>query len=173
LQHMQSDAQLQMKQAVLLEQLQHFGDQRPLDVLPPLTGPTLGYRHKARLGVKHVVKKGRVLVGFREKRSPFVADIEHCPVLMPALGDLLPKLRELVTTLSVKERLPQVEVAAGDACVALVFRHLDPLTDDDLMQLRDFCQQHCCQTDNMQVYLQPKGEDSVHKLWPEQPFGRV
>lgn len=96
LQHMQAEAQLQHKQSVLLEQFTHLGNVQPESVLPPLNGPDFGYRHKARLAVKHVIKKEKVLVGFREKRSPYVADIDHCQVLHPAIGKKFSALQQLI-----------------------------------------------------------------------------
>lgn len=159
LQHMSHDAQLQHKQDVLIEQLQHIGNVQPESILPPLTGPEWGYRHKARLGVKHVPKKGKVLVGFREKRSAFIADLNQCEVLNEKVGYKLQALQDMIERLSVKDKLPQIEVAIGDDNVALVFRHLEALTEDDETVLIDFSKEH-----NMQVYLQSGGPDTVIPL---------
>lgn len=164
LQHMSSDDQVAHKQAVLLELLTHSGDISPDEVLPPLRSPETGYRRKARLGVKFVPKKGGVLVGFREKASPYLADIQHCEVLDPRIGHRLTDLRELVGQLSVKDRLPQIEVAISDESIALVFRHLDPLTEDDHQVLIRFGEKN-----DIVIYLQPKGPDTVHQISPEQP----
>ncbi len=159
LQHMQPQAQLQHKQAVLMEQFNHLGKVEPETVLPPLVGSVFGYRHKARLAVKHVIKKEKVLVGFREKRSPFVADIDECKVLHPTIGTKLLELQQLIENLSIYNQIPQIEVAVSDNGTALVFRHLKPLTDSDLKQLTEFEQKH-----NFRIYLQPEGYDSVHRL---------
>lgn len=161
LQHMASEAQILFKQQVLLEQLAHFGGLQPDTVLPPLTGPTLGYRHKARLGVKHVIKKGTTLIGFREKRSAFLADIERCPVLVPEVGERLLTMRELFDALDGRQRLPQVEIAQGDDITAWVVRHMDPLSESDLHALSQYAQ-----ANGVHLYLQPAGPDSVHRVWP-------
>jgi len=159
LQHMNADAQLEHKQSVLLEQFTHLGNVNPKEVLPPLKGPLFGYRHKARLGVKYVIKKERVLVGFREKRSPFIADIKHCEVLHPDIGHKISDLQALIETISIKDKIPQIEVAVSDNGIALVMRHLAEFTEDDLSNLKIFEEQH-----NFKFYLQPGGYDSVHRL---------
>ena len=140
LQHLGSDAQLALKQRMLAEQLQHFGGLVPARWLPPLRGPVTGYRSKARLGVKYVEAREQVLVGFREKRNHFIAALDQCAVLVPPLGEALADLAALIGSLAAKRRIPQIEVAAGDDEVALVFRHLDPLSDADQQALLAFCQ---------------------------------
>lgn len=163
LQHMDTQAQIEFKQSVLAEQLEKFAGLVPEKWLPPLQGPTLGYRTKARLGVRYVKPKDTALVGFREKRSNFLADMRQCEVLVPQVGHQLTALRELINGLEGRERIPQIEVAADDTTVALIFRHMDPLSPQDFAALVAFCQArdwHC--------YLQPKGEDTVHKVWPEE-----
>ena len=162
LQHLSSENQISHKQSVLLEQFEHIGEVKPEEVLPPLASPAWGYRRKARLGVKHVPKKGGVLVGFREKASPYIADLKKCEILHPSVGHRLLQLRELIGQLSVKERLPQIEVAIGDQQKGLIFRHLDPLTEGDLDQLKAFGSEH-----EFVIYLQPKGPDTVHQIYPE------
>ena len=162
LQHMSPDAQIQMKQGVLLEQLQHFGALQPEEVLPPLTGPIYGYRRKARLGVKFVIKKESVLVGFREKRNSFLAEIEQCHVLAEEVGLRFPELKQLIMSLQAKNAIPQIEVAKGDDGVALIVRHLEPLSERDQQALQGFCEEN-----ELQLYLQPGGNDTVHKVWPE------
>ncbi|HSH30378.1 MAG TPA: 23S rRNA (uracil(1939)-C(5))-methyltransferase RlmD [Thiohalobacter sp.] len=162
LQHMDPGAQIQAKQGVLLENLKRIGGVEPETVLPPLTGPVWGYRHKARLGVKYVRRKDEVLVGFREKRKPFVARIEHCEVLHPDVGYRLRDLALLIDSLSIKAAVPQIEVAVGDRVTALVFRVLEAPSESDLASLRAFGQEY-----GMQIHLQPKGPDSVALLWPE------
>ena len=163
LQHMEAGAQIRAKQQVLLDNLKHIGNVIPDTVLPVLAGPVWGYRSKARLTAKYVVKKGRLLVGFREKRNPYVADLTRCDVLHPSVGEHLPDLAVLIDRLEARERIPQVEVAVGTALTALVFRHLDPLSEADLEQLRQFASDQA-----LHVYLQAGGPDSVQLLWPQQ-----
>lgn len=162
LQHFDTGAQIRFKQGVLQEQLEHFGGAQPKEWLPPLTAATVGYRRKARLGVRYVIKKSALLIGFREKQSNFIADISTCAVLDERLGQKLPLLRELIESLAAREQIPQVEVAAGDDAVALVFRHLEPLSTEDINKLIGFCS-----TQGWHCYLQPAGPDSVHKVWPD------
>ncbi len=159
LQHMQHDFQIEHKQSVLLEQLTHIGKVKPKVVIPPLTGPIWGYRRKARLGVKYVDKKERVLVGFREKYSPFVADMNSCQVLHPTVGTLIEPLQCLITELSLIRQIPQIEVAIGDQVTALIFRHLADFNDEDMSKLKAFAEQH-----NIDIYLQSGGLDSVLPL---------
>jgi 23S rRNA (uracil1939-C5)-methyltransferase len=168
LQHMGSDAQIQFKQSVLKEQFEHFGNLSTDEWIAPMQGPTLGYRGKARLGVRYVSKREEVLVGFREKRNSFIADMRQCEVLDPRVGHKLLDLRALVASLSAYQSLPQFEVAMGGEgiegydSVALVVRHMNPLLDDDIAKLKSFAEQH-----GMAIYLQPGGPATVHKLWPE------
>ncbi len=162
LQHQAPQAQILTKQGVLLEQLQHFGQVQPDTLLPPLTGPEFGYRRKARLGVKYVFKKETALVGFREKRNSFLAEIDQCHVLTEDIGLRISELRSLVASLEGREALPQIEVARGDDATALVLRHLAPLSAADQARIQDFCVTH-----GFHLYLQPAGPDSVHKVWPE------
>ncbi|MFP4683227.1 MAG: 23S rRNA (uracil(1939)-C(5))-methyltransferase RlmD [Ectothiorhodospira sp.] len=165
LQHMDPRAQVQAKAQVLMDNLGRIGEVTPRAVLPALTGPAWGYRRKARLGVKHVPKKGGVLVGFRERGSPYLAVLEGCPVLHPAVGERILALRELLTGLRARDRIPQIEVGVDDEDqVALVFRHLDPLGDADRDRLRAFGEEA-----GLQIWLQPKGPDSITPLWPEHP----
>lgn len=138
LQHMDTAAQIHHKQQVLLEQLRHIGSVEPEQILPALTGPVSGYRHKARLGVKNVLKKGKVLVGFREKNKPYIADIDSCEVLHPVIGSKLAVLKELIDGLDSKGDIPQIEVAVGDDTTMLVIRHLVDLSSADLEKLRSF-----------------------------------
>lgn len=161
LQHLRPEAQIVAKRQVLQDNLRHIGAVEPEQWLPPLTGPHWGYRNKARLGVKHVRKKGRVLVGFRERRSSFLADLDRCEVLHPSVGERLPELAQLVAGLDARDRIPQIEVAAADRATALVFRHLDPLSDGDRERLLAFAR-----SSGFHVYLQPKGPDSATALWP-------
>jgi len=161
LQHMEAGAQIRAKQQVLLDNLQRIGGVVPASVLPPLTGPVWGYRNKARLGVKHVIKKGRVLVGFRERRAPYVADLSRCEVLHPSVGERIGQLAGMLGELDGRARIPQVEVAVSDTVTALVFRHLDPLSKADQSRLQAFADEY-----RLHVYLQPAGPDSVQPLAP-------
>jgi len=165
LQHLPPEAQIRYKQDVLAEQFRHMGGVNPARWLPPLTGPVWGYRRKARLAVKFVPGKGnRVLVGFREKHSPFVADLERCPVLDPRVGERLPELAALVQSLSIYDRVPQVEVAAGDTQVGLVFRNLSPFSADDRACLENFAREH-----GFCIYEQPGNETTVAPVYPANP----
>ncbi len=162
LQHLSVEAQILAKQQVLLDSLKHIGKLEPETLLPPLSGPAWGYRRRARLGVKFVIKKDKLLIGFREKRSSLLADLECCEVLHPSIGTLLPKLRQLVMSLACHDRIPQIEVAVGDDAAALVFRNLVALDENDLDALRRFGQGH-----HFQIYLQPAGPQSITLVWPE------
>jgi 23S rRNA (uracil1939-C5)-methyltransferase len=165
LQHLAPAAQLAAKQSQLLENLERIGRVRPDTVLPPLTGPAWAYRRRARLGVKHVHKKGRVLAGFRERDKPYIADLRRCEVLIERFATLPEDLAALVETLSVRDSLPQVEVAAGDqAAAALVFRVMEPPTEGDRDKLEAFASQH-----GVQVFLQSGGLDSIAPLRPGYP----
>lgn len=156
LQHVNGDRQLADKSNGLAQAL---GTVTPKSWLPPLRGPVSGYRSKARVGVKFVARKERVLVGFREKMSPYVAEIDYCEVLVPALARLLPPLAETISLLDARASIPQLEVAAGDDGAALVFRHLAPLCDSDIEVLRQFATLH-----SVSVFLQPGGPSSVTLL---------
>jgi 23S rRNA (uracil1939-C5)-methyltransferase len=159
LQHLSPEAQLEARQTELQDNLERVGKVTPQIWLPPLRGPVWGYRRRARLGAKFVTKKGKVVVGFRERLAPFIADVQHCDVLTPPVGDLITPLAELIMTLGIRERVPQIEVAVADNAVALVFRVLDPPSPDDLERLRVFRAAH-----GLRVYLQPGGLDTVHEL---------
>jgi 23S rRNA (uracil1939-C5)-methyltransferase len=159
LQHLAPAAQLLFKQAQLLETLARLGEVEPAHVLEPLTGPAWAYRRRARLGVKYVPKKGRVLVGFRERSSPYVADLHECRVLAAPAGALMDPLAALVAGLSIASRLPQVEVAVADDACALVLRVLDEPSATDLAALARFEVEH-----SVRIYLQPGGADTVRPL---------
>lgn len=168
LQHMARPAQIAFKQGVLAEQLRHFGGIEPAGWLEPLVDPEPAYRRKARLGVKYVIKKEALLVGFREKQSNFLADIQDCHVLDTRISSQLLALRALIRRLAGFDQIPQIEVAAGDDEVALVFRHMAPLPPEDVQALVDFSRER-----GWQLYLQPGGVDSVHRVWPEQGPDRL
>lgn len=161
LQHMSSTAQLEMKQKILLDQLQHFGGIKPLEVLSPLTGPIWNYRRKARLSVKYVGKKEKVLVGFHEKNGRYIADLARCVILQDPLDTLITPLKEFIHTLKSYQHIPQIEVTITETITALVFRHLVPLANEDQEKLIAFAKQH-----QLYIYLQPKGPQSIHLLWP-------
>ena len=159
LQHLSPEAQLEARQTELQDNLERVGKVTPQTWLPPLRGPVWGYRRRARLGAKFVTKKGKVVVGFRERLAPFIADVQHCDVLTTPVGELITPLAELIMTLGIRERVPQIEVAVADNAVALVFRVLDPPSPDDLERLRAFRAAH-----GLRLYLQPGGLDSIHEL---------
>jgi 23S rRNA (uracil1939-C5)-methyltransferase len=165
LQHLDAPLQIATKQRVLTENFERIGKVTPQAWLPPLTDQSWGYRRKGRLSVRNVVKKGRVLVGFREETNhAFVADIQQCEVMHPALGPKVGLLAELINGMDAASDIPQIEFAAGDDTLALVFRHMQPLSESDLAKLTAFGQQH-----DLAIYLQPGGNSSVHPLWPENP----
>jgi 23S rRNA (uracil1939-C5)-methyltransferase len=159
MQHLHVGAQLAVKQRALEDALWHLGKVRAEQVLRPIEGPAWGYRHRGRLSVRFVAKKGKVLVGFHERKSSFVADMSSCEILPPALSELLLPLRELVASMDERDRLPQIEFALGDKTTALVLRHLQPLGAADQTRLRDFGALH-----NVQWWLQPHGPASVQPL---------
>lgn len=162
LQHMAAPAQVRAKERVLAETLEHIGRLAPDQWLPPIAESSLGYRRRARLGVRFVEKKGGVLVGFRERRHSYITPLAACLTLDPRLSKLLPSVRGLISRLSRPDQIPQVEVSAGDNACALVFRHLKPLTPQDYMLLCGFARDY-----GVGVYLQPGDPRTVHPLWPE------
>ena len=159
LQHLAPEQQIATKQDHLLEELRRTGKVEPQRLLPPLAGEPWNYRRRARLGAKWVAKKGRVLVGFRERLSPYLADLHRCEVLAPPLDALIDPLSELIGSLSIKARVPQIEVAVGDNATALVFRVLDPPLPADLERLRLFGVDR-----GLRIYLQRGGPDSLERL---------
>ncbi len=161
MQHLDGVSQVAVKQRVLEDNLLHLGKVKPETVLRPIQGPDWGYRFRARLSVRYVAKKGTVLVGFHERKSRYVADMQVCPILPPHVSALLMPLRELIGALQARETCPQIELACGDSVTALVLRHLEPLSAGDLAHLRAFAQAH-----GVQWWLQPKGPDTVHLMDP-------
>ncbi|MBV6474891.1 MAG: 23S rRNA (uracil(1939)-C(5))-methyltransferase RlmD [Rhodocyclaceae bacterium] len=161
MQHLDAPGQAAAKQRVLEDAFWHIGRLRPETVYPAIQGSAWAYRSRARLSVRLVPKKGGVLVGFHEKRSSYIADMDSCEVLPSAVSKLLPLLRRLVGALSVADQLPQIEVAVGDAVTVLVLRILQPLTPSDEAQLRRFAEEH-----GIQFWLQPGGPDSAHPFHP-------
>ncbi len=186
LQHLAASKQINMKESFLLEQLHHFGGIQPKEWLPPLTGPLYGYRRKARLGVRYVIKKEKLLIGFREKRSNKLADLTRCETLDPMIGNLFMELQELVQCLAAFKTIPQIEIAVGDKEAALVFRHLEALSIEDENKLLNFAYRYNQNNKNDQkvqndhnsqrsnsdrqlvIYLQPGNQDTVFPL----PRGR-
>ena len=159
MQHLHVSAQVAIKQRAIEDALWHLGKVRPERVLRPIEGPAWGYRQRARLSVRYVAKKGTVLVGFHERKSSFVAEIASCEVLPRHVSDMLLPMRALVGTMRGRDRIPQIELAVGDATTALVLRHLEPLSADDLERLREFATLHA-----VEWWLQPKGPDTAHRL---------
>ena len=159
MQHLHVAAQVATKQRALEDALWHLGKVRPEQVLRPIEGPAWGYRQRARLSVRHVVKKGTVLVGFHERKSSFVAEIGSCQVLPRHVSDMIMPLRALVAGMAARDTLPQIELAAGDETTALVLRHLEPLVEADLERLRAFGLQY-----RVEWWLQAKGPDTARRL---------
>jgi 23S rRNA (uracil1939-C5)-methyltransferase len=159
LQHLSPEAQLAHKQNTLLEHLKHFGDIEFGELMPPVVGDKQGYRNKARLGVRYVPKKGGALVGFRERSSNFLCDMNSCEVLNPQVGKNLEAFRDLIGQLSIPADIAQIELAIGDDKAALIFRNLKPLTNDDKKILQAFGEKY-----QFEIYLQPKGPKTIHLL---------
>lgn len=161
MQHLEPSAQVAIKQRVLEDNLKHIGKVGPDMVMRPMYGPTWGYRFRARLSVRWVAKKGTVLVGFHEKRSPFVADISFCHVLPPHIGAMLLPLRSLIGALSIYDQIPQIEVAVGEEVTALVLRIMGPLNAKDEELLKAFADEY-----NIQWWLQVKGPETAVPFYP-------
>lgn len=165
LQHLSPDAQLAAKQRQLLDNLERIGGVKPLEVFEPLRGPAFGYRRRARLGVKYVHKKGRVLAGFRERDKPYIAELRRCETLIDRFTSLPAKLAALVETLSIRDKVPQIEVAAGDEAASLVFRVMQPPTPGDLDRLEEFGR-----NERVSIYLQSGGLDTIRPLGTAAPL---
>lgn len=174
LQHMDAGAQVAAKQQMLEADLWHIGKVKPENMLPPLYGPTWGYRHKARLSVKYVDKKQRVLVGFNEKGTRYVADMNSCEVLVPEVSALIAPLQDMIIQLSIRDKLPQIELAVGEAnqkntakavddkpVIVLILRIMDALTEHDETHLKAFADAH-----QVQIWTQTKGPDTIKPFWP-------
>jgi 23S rRNA (uracil1939-C5)-methyltransferase len=164
MQHLEPTAQVAIKQRALEDNLWHLGKVKSETLLRPIQGPTWGYRYRARLSVRYVVKKGEVLIGFHERKSRYVADMRQCPILPPHVDALLLPLRALIANLQARDTCPQIEVACGDDVTALVLRHLEPLTESDLQQLKTFAATH-----HVQWWLQSKGPDTVRLMDANDP----
>ncbi len=161
LQHLDPAAQIAAKQQELAANLERIGNVVPGEWLPPLSGPHWNYRRRARLSSRYVAKKGRSLVGFRERQGKYVADVQRCEVLAEPVGSLIGALGDLLTGMQRRESLPQVEVSLSDGEQVLVFRVLDPLPEGDLDRLREFEQTH-----GLRILLQPGGLDTVAPMTP-------
>ena len=182
LQHMDANAQVAAKQRLLENDLWHIGKVKPDNVLPSMYGPTWGYRHKARLSVKYVDKKQRVLVGFNEKGTRYVADMNSCEVLVPEVSALIAPLEDMIIQLSIRDKLPQIELAVGEAnqikkpeanqnnrheaiddkpVIVLILRMMDVLTENDKSLLKAFADTH-----KVQIWTQTKGPDTIKPFWP-------
>jgi 23S rRNA (uracil1939-C5)-methyltransferase len=161
MQHVEERAQVAAKQRVLEDALWHIGRVRPETLLRPLHGLSWGYRHRARLSVRWVEKKGGSLVGFRERKSSYVTDMTSCEVLPPGVSGLIRPLRALVDTLAMQGRIPQIEVAVGEELTVLVLRVLEAVGAEDGERLKRFAEDH-----GVQLWLQPAGPDSARPFWP-------
>jgi 23S rRNA (uracil1939-C5)-methyltransferase len=159
---MQATQQILFKQKVLLEQLQHFGNIQPDEILPPLTGPHWGYRHRARLSVKYVDKNNTLVIGFHEKNGRYVADLASCDVLDPKVGQLIKPLKTIIMQLSNYRQISQVDITIAENCSALLFRHCVNLTDKDKVLLIQFGQQY-----DFHIYLQGNSSQPLACIWPD------
>lgn len=164
MQHITDEQQRQIKFEALRDSLERIGKLEPARWLEPLGGPVWHYRRRARLAVKDVYAKERVLVGFRERHAPFITDMLRCDVLAQPASSMIEPLSEMIGRLSIRARLPQIEVAVAENAVALVFRVLDAPTADDEAILTAFGREQ-----GVRVYLQPGGLDSVTPLYPDGP----
>jgi 23S rRNA (uracil1939-C5)-methyltransferase len=165
MQHLHVGAQVAVKQRVLEDNLQHIGKLKADNLMRAIEGPAWGYRYRARLSVRYVRKKGEVLVGFHERKSSFVTDMNHCPVLPPHVSNMLLPLRALIASLDAKETVPQIELACGDSITALVLRHMEALSDADKTRLRAFA----AINPGLQWWLQPGGLETVALLDADVP----
>ncbi|AZP13576.1 MULTISPECIES: 23S rRNA (uracil(1939)-C(5))-methyltransferase RlmD [Undibacterium] len=161
MQHLDANAQVAMKQRVLEDNLGHIGKVKPDMMMRPIYGPTWGYRYRARLSVRNVVKKGTVLVGFHEKKSRFVANMERCEILPPHVSAMLLPLRGLIASLSILEEVPQIELAIGEGVTALVLRIMAALSAEDELKLKAFADEY-----KVQWWLQTKGPETAEPFYP-------
>ncbi len=162
LQHLDSAKQIEVKQNLLLNLLNKYAKVEPKQILNPLVADNWHYRNKARLSARYVSKKGEVLVGFRERNNPrFIADLHNCLILHKQVADSIDKLRALLSSFTSPNVIAQIEVAAGDVEVALIFRNLDSLSPDDQEKLKAFSDEN-----NFIIYLQPAGPESVYLFYP-------
>lgn len=170
MQHIEMSSQVASKQRVLEDNLWHIGKVKAQTILPPIIGSAWNYRHKARLSVRNVPKKGGVLIGFHERKSSYIADMQTCEILPKAVSDLLMPLRSLIASLTLAEKIPQIEISVGEYIIALVLRILEPLSDNDKILLKNFADDYNNQQTQKQklaFYLQEKGPDSVYLFYPQ------
>lgn len=167
MQHLHPSAQVAIKQRALEDQLWHLARVRPQRILPALHGPYWGYRHRARMSVRYVHKKEDVLIGFHERAGRYLTDMESCAVLPPQVSRLLLPLRALIKSMDARQTVPQIEVACGEDTLALVLRHMEPLSEGDKDKLRDFALAHA--DIGLEWWLQPKGPATVHLLDDSKP----
>jgi len=167
MQHLEPSAQVALKQRILEDNLKHIGKVKAETMLRPIHGPTWGYRYRARISVRNVVKKGGVLVGFHERKSSFITDMKTCEILPPNVSEMLVPLRELIASLSVIDDLPQIELAIGqgeqEKVTAMVLRIMTALSAEDEVKLKAFADLH-----QVQWWLQPAGPDSAYQFYPTQ-----
>jgi len=161
MQHLSADAQVAVKQRVLEDNLWHISKVKPKTMLRPIYGPTWGYRYRARLSVRNVIKKGTVLVGFHEKKSSYVANMESCEILPPHVSAMLLPLRALIGQLSIVNDLPQIELAVGHDVTAMVLRIMKPMNLADELLVKEFADKH-----NVQWWLQTQGLETVELYYP-------
>ncbi len=162
IQHLDPLAQTAAKQRILEDALWHIGKVEPQIIHAAIHGPSWGYRYRARLSVCVVPSQGGVLIGFHQKRSSYIADMQACPVLPPQISALVPALHDLIGELSIADRVPQIEIAVSDMATAFVFRHLLPFSERDLRILTAFADSH-----DIQVWLQPGGPETAAVLHPQ------
>ncbi len=161
MQHLEARAQVAVKQRVLEDNLERIGKVKPETMLPPIFGQAWGYRQRARLSVRHVLKRGKTLVGFREKNGKYVADMRHCEILPPKIATLLSLLGELNESFTVRDILPQIEVAVGEHVDVLVLRILQALSPSDEAAIKQFADTH-----KVQFWTQTKGPETVIPFYP-------
>lgn len=162
LQHLDEATQIHEKQHLLLDLLKRVGHCEPESILPPLTSESWNYRNKARLSVRYVLKKERTLIGFREKNNPrYITEINHCPILHKKVDAHIPQLRDLIDSFDFPLIITQIEVAAGDEEIALIFRNVEPLTANDEEKLRKFADLY-----QFIIFLQPGSAETVTRFYP-------
>ena len=166
MQHVSFDEQIRIKQQVLTDNLQHLGSVVAKEIMSPLAGVPWGYRHRARLSARYVAKKGGALVGFREKGAPYVLDMHQCLILPAHVSALITPLRELVSALSIRDKIPQIEVAVGTQVTILVIRNMDALNPEDEQLVRQFIEQYSSLENPLQIWLQPKGPETCYPFYP-------
>jgi 23S rRNA (uracil1939-C5)-methyltransferase len=165
MQHVDFSAQVAIKQRVLEDNLHHIGKVSAQQMLTPIAGPAWDYRHRARMSARWVERKGEVLIGFHEKNSSYIADMRECHILPPHISALLMPLRALIAKLSIRERMPQIELAVGHAVDVLVLRNMDPINTADEELLREFVTTHSGERP-LQLWLQPKGPETCYPFYP-------